>query len=300
MTCYHPLSAYRSFTEKTEGGKNVITFKPPSGPFEPMKLPCGQCIGCRLDKSKEWALRCVHEASLHTYNSFLTLTYSEENVPEDGSLCKPDYQRFLKRLRKTYPQEHIKYFLCGEYGAEMLRPHFHCLLFNHDFLDKQEWSISKGNVIYRSNELEKLWPHGYSWIGDVTWQSAAYVARYVLKKVNGPNAIDRYVKDVDLETGECRYLEPEFIAMSRKPPIAEGWFEKFSCDTRKDYLTHEGKSYKLPRYYDKLMSQMDERHYDRMKEKRKKMAKENAVDGLRLRQMEQHQEQSAKRLERVL
>jgi hypothetical protein len=300
MPCYHPLHAYKSSLELTERGKGVITFSRPVGPYEELKLPCGQCIGCRLAKSKEWALRCVHEASMHDDNCFLTLTYAEENLPVNGSLNKADYQKFLKRVRKRFPRFRFKYFLCGEYGSDLGRPHYHALLFGLDFYDKYKWCESNGNDVFRSDDLESLWPFGHSWIGDVTWQSAAYVARYVLKKANGDKAYERYLHDVDTDTGECRYLEPEFISMSRRPPVGKEWWEKFKADTTKDYLTHEGKRYKIPKYYDMLMEDEDVRHLMNVKQKRKEVARANAVDGLRLRQMEKHQELSAKRLERVL
>lgn len=301
MPCYHPMTAYKACLEKTGGGKSVISFKPPSGPFTALKLPCGQCIGCRLDKSMQWAIRCVHEASLHYHNSFVTLTYDEYNLPANGSLNKPDYQRFLKRLRKAYPQEHIKYFLCGEYGSQLQRPHYHALLFNHDFLDKDRCGTGKaGDPIYDSAELTELWGHGRCWTGEVSFQSAAYVARYCMKKVNGELAHQRYVIDVNPDTGECVYREPEFIAMSRRPAIAKEWHEKFSIDTKKDYLTCEGKVYKIPKYYDTLMERKNVAHVNRMKEKRRKMAQENPNDDLRLRQMEKHAEQLLKSKERCI
>lgn len=300
MTCYHPLEAYRSIFGRTAKGRGIISFSRPSGPAEPIKVPCGQCIGCRLDRSRQWAVRCVHEASLYPLNCFVTLTYDDQNLPEAGSLQKDDHQRFIKRLRERFPVNRIRYFLCGEYGEENMRPHYHALLFNHDFLDKEPWCDSKGNTVYRSADLEELWPVGYSWIGEVTWQSAAYVARYVMKKVNGDRAWERYVQDVDPETGECRCLEPEYIAMSRRPGIAAGWYQRFKGDTQKDFVTHEGKKYKLPRYYDRILELEDIREYERRKSKRKEVAKEQAVSRKRLCEMEKVQQESAKRLKRSL
>lgn len=252
MSCYRPLNGFRATGKKTERGKAVIQFTPPPGPYEMVTLPCGQCIGCRIDRSQQWALRCVHEASLHEENCFVTLTYSEENLPEYGSLVKKDYQDFLKRLRKRFKGRRIRFFLCGEYGGDGSRPHYHALLFGLEFLDKVYWCKSGPHQVYRSPTLEELWTHGYSWIGEVSWQSAAYVARYCMKKVNGDLAYERYVRDVDPETGELIAVEPEFISMSRRPGIAAEWYEKYSGDCRKDYLTHEGRRVKLPRYYDAL------------------------------------------------
>lgn len=300
MTCYHPLKAFRVLHQTTKAGKAVIAFSRPRGLSEPIDLPCGQCIGCRLDRSRQWALRCVHEASLYDQNSFVTLTYDDVHLPSNGSLVKEDHQKFIKRLRERFPIRKIRYFLCGEYGEDGQRPHYHALLFNLDFLDKVFWCESKGNQVYRSPELEAIWPFGFSWIGDVTWQSAAYVARYVMKKVNGDHAWEKYVKDVDPETGECRYLEPEYIAMSRRPGIASRWYAQFKGDTLKDYLTHEGRKYKLPRYYDKILEVEDVDEYLRRKQKRKEVALENKVSSGRLAVMETVQRLAAERLKRSL
>lgn len=286
MSCYRPLDAYRSLVNRTESGKAAITFSPPAGPYEALRLPCGQCIGCRIAKSQDWALRCVHEASLYEQNCFVTLTYGEENLPEYGSLVKKHYQDFMKRLRSRFPARKIRYFLCGEYGDGMLRPHYHALLFNVDFPDKEYWCKSKGNKVFRSPELEELWPHGYSWIGEVTWQSAAYVARYVMKKVNGDLAYERYCADVDLETGEMRMRQPEFIAMSRRGGIGREWYARYRSDLRKDYLTHEGVKRRVPRYYDGLREVEELEAFVATKAARKEKAKAKSVSRRRLQGME--------------
>lgn len=97
MACYALLSAWK----KPGGG---ITFKKGEAVgLKPIKLPCGQCLGCRLDYSREWAVRCTHESLLHKENSFITLTYDDEHLPEDGGLVKKHWQDFCKRLRKKKP-----------------------------------------------------------------------------------------------------------------------------------------------------------------------------------------------------
>ncbi len=203
MACYHPLTAYKLTTKKNENGKSIIFFSSAATdglPYEKISLPCSNCIGCRIDRSKQWALRCVHEASLFENNCFITLTFNDENLNPYRNLDHRDFQKFIKRLRKkyhglspvhsetgktTYP---IRYFHCGEYGSDLMRPHHHACLFNFDFLDKKPWSNSKGTTLYRSESLERLWPFGYSAIGSVTYQSAAYVARYITKKLTDPPA----------------------------------------------------------------------------------------------------------------
>jgi hypothetical protein len=100
-----------------------------------LELPCGQCIGCRLERSRQWAMRCLHESSLYDRNAFVTLTYDDEHLPPGGSLNYPDFQRFMKRLRKN-SKSPIRFYMGGEYGESTLRPHFHVCLFGYDFPDK--------------------------------------------------------------------------------------------------------------------------------------------------------------------
>lgn len=289
MTCYHPLPAYRILNRKTPNGKSVISFNIKAVsklPFEEIKLSCSQCIGCRIDRSKQWALRCVHEASLYQNNCFITLTYNDEDLPKDNSLVKSDFQKFMKRLRKSYQgiektgslgnPRPIRFFQCGEYGAQLLRPHHHACLFNFDFYDKKLWSIRRGVKLYRSESLERLWPFGYSTVGAVTFQSAAYIARYIVKKINGKRQED-YYKRVDKETGEIFKLQPEYITMSRRPGIGKRWFDQFSGDVfPKDFITHAGKKFKSPKYYDNIYDATEPEKFARVKQKRLKRMAENA------------------------
>lgn len=242
----------------------------------------------------------MHEASLHSENCFVTLTYRDEDLPPGGSLVKGDHQKFMKRLRKRYSGARISYFMCGEYGDRDGRPHFHFILFGHDFLDKEEWTKSGPHWLYRSAELEELWPFGHSWIGSVTLDSCAYVARYVLKKVNGDLALDRYVQDIDLDTGECTYLEPEYVSMSRRPAIGLGWYEAFSSDCQKDFLTMDGTWYNVPSYYDRQLERRDPDALARVKRKRKEVANANSVTRKRLSELEKVTEHRIKRLVRSL
>lgn len=284
MPCYHPLDAYQSHTHKTKNNKSLITFTSsaqPSNNYSFIRLPCSQCNGCRIQRSKEWAIRCVHEASLYPDNCFITLTFNKKNLNPRGELRTSDFQKFMKRLRKkynglsavanktnkvTFP---IRYFHCGEYGSDLNRPHHHACLFNFDFPDKTLWSVRKNVSLYRSASLEKLWPYGFSTIGSVNFQSAAYVARYIIKKVNGPDGEQHY-QNFDPETGEIFYKKPEYITMSRRPGIAKGWFDKFSSDVYpKDYITHEGRKFKSPKFYDNLYDNINPTGLEKIKIKRK-------------------------------
>lgn len=300
MSCYEPLNAWRAYGQRTETGKAAIVFSRPAGPAEAIKVPCGRCIGCRMDKSRDWALRCVHEAQLHDANCFATLTYAEGNVPEGGTLVKTDHQKFMKRLRKEYPARRIRYFMCGEYGSNNERPHYHFLLFGLDFVDKVVWSTSGDHTIWRSPTLEKLWPNGYAFLGDVTWESAAYVARYCLKKATGHDAYERYVKDLDPDTGEVVMLEPEYIAMSRRPGIGKKWFDRFKDDCRKDFLTHNGKLYKLPAYYGALMEIEDPVRAAENKARRKEKATAKQETRKRLGVLKVAHEKQVERLTRSI
>ena len=182
MACFQPLHAYHA-SEADSEGKRAISFSRPKGDSRMVKLSCGQCIGCRLERSRQWALRCSHEASMYDENCFITLTYREDALPPLGSLDKRHFQLFMKRLRKRYPKKTIRYFQCGEYGEKLSRPHYHACLFNHDFDDKKLFKVEGENRLYVSEKLTQLWPYGYSTVGAVTFESAAYVARYVTKKM---------------------------------------------------------------------------------------------------------------------
>jgi len=197
-------------------------------------------------------MRCVHEASLHEENSFITLTYSPENLPKWGSLEKTAYQKFMKRLRKRLDEKRVRYFHCGEYGEQTGRPHYHACLFGHDFEDKRLWTTRNDLPVWRSETLEQLWPYGLSEIGTVTFESAAYVARYITKKVTGHHAREHYQR-VDPSTGEVAHIQPEYTTMSRRPGIGKGWYDKYKNDVYpSDQVIVRGKPVKPPKYYDNL------------------------------------------------
>lgn len=265
MPCYHPLLAYRL------DGK--ITFNKPFVYAKGFNLPCGQCVGCRLSYSRQWAIRCVHEAQMHEHNCFITLTFSPEELEKrenPQSLDVGEFQRFMKRLRKKYGKG-VRFFHCGEYGEKNKRPHYHALLFGVDFSDRVLWSQRNGVKLYVSDNLSKLWPYGFSTIGDVTFESAAYCARYVMKKIKGEGASDHYMF-TDMSTGEVSQVKPEYATMSRKPGIGKTWFDKYKSDVfPNDYCVIRGHEVKPPRYYETLLN---EEELAQLKAKRKKDAPE--------------------------
>lgn len=203
-----------------------------------------------MDRAKTWAIRCTHEASLHKFNCYLTLTYSDSNLPSDGSLNYRDFQLFMKRFRKMFPDDTIRFYMCGEYGDKTERPHYHALIFGFDFPDKKFLKVSRGNTLFVSKTLDSLWGLGHCFIGAVSFQSAAYVARYVMKKQTGKNAED-YYRRVHPETGEIVDLVPEFNKMSLRPGIGGDWIEKYPASVYPhDFVVHNGREYKPPRFYD--------------------------------------------------
>lgn len=268
MACYHPVTAWMSFDPST--GNRRLVFGPIQGQ-PPIQVACGRCIGCRLERSRQWAVRCVHEASLYANNSFVTLTYGDSFLPAFGTLVPEDLQKFMKRLRKKFGAG-IRFFACGEYGEDLGRPHYHICLFNHDFPDKVYWrKTDRGDHIYRSTILEELWPFGQSEFGAVSFESAAYVARYCVDKVNGEEA--KFIRDdgtpghyarLDVSTGEIVNLVPEFVRMSlgthdKKGGIGKGWFDKFESDVYpSDFVVMRGRKMKPPKFYDRLRQAKDE------------------------------------------
>lgn len=245
MPCYAPLRAYRSslFGKKFLGRPEIVFSPRGAARGSAMMLPCGQCIGCRLEKSRQWAMRCVYESSLHEKNSFLTLTYRDEDLPKGGTLVKRDFQLFMKRLRFKYG-EGIRFYMCGEYGENFGRPHYHCCLFGHDFSDKEFFKVVNEQNLFISEELNELWGKGHCVIGDVTFESAAYVARYITKKLTG---------ELKAKYGDRL---PEYADMSRRPGVGRDWYEKFKGDCfPSDFVVMRGVQMKPPRYFEKLFDE---------------------------------------------
>jgi len=259
MPCYHPIKGYRSRTGRDPvTGKWPVVFDFKNGYLDKqVTIPCGKCIGCRLDRSRQWAVRCVHESRLYDQNSFITLTYKDN--PE--SLNVEDFQKFMKRLRKKYHGKSIRFFHCGEYGDNFNRPHHHACLFNHDFDDKKLWKKTEGGNLYISEELNNLWPYGYHLIGSVTWESAAYVARYVTKKITGEKAEEHY-----------NGRKPEYITMSRKPGIGKNYWDRYKSDMLAidQVVMRDGKLLRVPRFYDKLLEIDDPEAINRIRNNRQR------------------------------
>jgi len=282
MACNAPIWGWPGVA-RTKNGKVRIVFDKamaiPGSRSQPVK--CGQCIGCRLDKTREWAARCHHEASLHETSSFVTLTYDDEQLPEDGSLNKEHFQGFMKRLRAKWVQkdpikreygqvEKIRYYMCGEYGPKTGRPHYHACLFGFGFDDLVLYKEAPEGNIYISEELNRRWGYGFATVGEVTYESAAYVAGYTIGKATGPRE-DEY-ESLDLETGEIYTVQPPYATMSLKPGIGADWFKQFKGDCfPKDFVTINGRKQQPPKFY---LEQYEKEEPERVKAIKLKRLKE--------------------------
>ena len=304
MACFSPLHAWRG--PIGPHGRQSIVWKPGSGDQSfrsgALELPCGRCIGCRLERSRQWAIRCVNEASLYRENCFITLTYSDEYLPQNKSLDKRDFQLFMKRLRKEFSSERIRYFHCGEYGRSckvcglsaklcrrvgcgsfvegLGRPHYHALLFNFNFGDRVLSAVHRGFPLYESPSLTRIWGKGKCVIGEVNFETAAYVARYVMKKVtNKETVVDG--KGVVHESQEVHYegKSPEYTTCSRRPGIGRGWYDRYKDETYSgDSVIVRGVEVKPPKYYDYLLEKEDPLLMKKVKFRREKKALTHAAD----------------------
>ena len=298
MGCDSPLKGFRNMDT---GG---IQFRRDNA-GEKMEVGCGQCLGCRLDYSRMWAMRIVHESCLWEHiggNCFITLTYRDAKdcsleqleerkfVPDDWSLHKEHVQKFIKRLRKFFPDQKVRYFYAGEYGKKCKhgidlelvgcplcnvgRPHYHMCLFNASFPDLEAYESDYGIERLTSKSLERLWGYGFVDVGELNFASASYTARYILKKIGGVKKPDHYMScDVN---GEITFISPEYVAMSRgnssrkgeKCGIGADWFRKYKSDVfPSDEVPVPGYGVMngVPRYYDEMLRDEDPKMYEEVK-----------------------------------
>lgn len=290
MACYHPLKGFTIGT--TENGKRQLKIVPYetdhleqhgselricSDSFVSayadktyrnwIQIPCGQCTGCRLEYSRQWANRCMLELQYHEHAWFVTLTYNDLHVPrrnyvdpETGEVCealtlyKRDFQLFMKRLRKKAGEDNkLRFFMAGEYGERFSRPHYHAIIFGLPLDDLTPYRRSEiGHQYYNSEFVQSAWRDadgndiGYAVVAPVTWETCAYTARYVMKKLKGAEAL--FYDD--------HAMEEPFTLMSRKPGIAYQYFQDHPDLYENDHIhistEKGGRSFKPPRYYDNL------------------------------------------------
>lgn len=291
MACYKPKAAFRH----PLGGPLAFHYR--KG-YAQMTIRCGNCIGCMIDDSRDWAARCMHEAKLHTHNCFLTLTISPEKLGTRIDLDHRDFQLAIKRLRESAlqggtsdgPQEHnpvlhsrheqraiIRYHMCGEYGPLNSRPHYHANMFGINFADKQPWKKTEaGFQLYKSETLEKIWQLGQCSIGQLSWQTAAYTARYNMKKAGEKN---KKWEIINPETGEVITREPEYQKMSRNPGIGKDWIKQYKTDVYpRGTIIVNSKELTTPRFYDDYYRTLDEGAYAQLKLKRQNEQGKRPVD----------------------
>lgn len=263
MACKKPIVGY----QRLDGGALTFGKEPPNA--RSVTIPCGQCLQCRLGRSAEWGIRAEHERQLHEESCFLTLTYSNDKLPKNGSLDKTHLQKFFKRLR--HHMGPFRHLACGEYGEETQRAHYHACIFGLDFHDKIHFRRIGEHNLYISDELNKLWGHGNTSVGSLTFQSAAYTASYTLKLITGKKRCPRYV-EMDDETGELLPLQQPFMLVSNggnkesvyKGGIGAGWINQFHRDVyghdMKDFVVMKTKKVPVPKYYDKIYDTIDSDH----------------------------------------
>lgn len=313
MPCYHPLKAFPiGLTDNGKTKYKICSYgvdhveydgtkwMPISFSFRSpysfkcvtdfIEIPCGQCIGCRLEYSRQWANRCLMELGYHKSSYFVTLTYDDEHVPltyyagENDeaqpllTLCKRDVQLFMKRLRKALPEQNIRYFLAGEYGSKTFRPHYHAIIFGlelNDLVFYKNGPDAKYQY-YNSDTVQRAWsvrdengvlePLGFAVVGQVTWEACAYTARYIMKKHKG-ESVSFY---------DDHNLVPEFTLMSRKPGIGRHYYDDNPNLYDYDYINIKtekgGRKFKPPRYFDKLFDLDNPEEMARLKEIRKESA----------------------------
>lgn len=281
MPCYSPVTAYRSRLLNPTGKRGLV-FTPRAGYTDlPVKLPCGQCIGCRLMKSQEWALRCQNEAKLHEFNCFITLTYNDENLPASLSLDKKHFQDFMKRLRFHFSGLTIRFFACGEYGDQNKRPHYHACIFGLDFPDKRPFTRNRQkDQLFVSDTLTKLWGKGHCTIGALTYQTAAYTARYVMKKMKDVEGEPHEIYErLDESSGLLYSVTQEFILMSRRPGLGSGFYDKFKGDfIDSGFMIQDGKRRPVPAYYLNKLEKEDSTRHEKLRDIRRRYALEKEED----------------------
>ncbi len=254
-----------------------------------VQIPCGKCIGCRLEYSRQWANRLMLEAQYHTDMYFITLTYDDFHIPlsyyvddstgealQSMSLCKRDFQLFMKRLRKSQPENQIRFYAAGEYGSQTFRPHYHAIVFGLKLSDLVFYKFNKlGQPLYTSQYLESIWCNtssdskerlGICVVAEVSWETCAYTARYTAKKSG----------TLDDEFYDKFNMEKPFTLMSRRPGIARMYYDDhpdmFDYTSINIPTSTGGRKVAIPRYFNNLFADDCPLRSQELKDIRKRMA----------------------------
>lgn len=335
MTCRAPLEAAQ---HKIKQGKPIV-YKKGRRPktlaegYRALELPCGQCKSCKLEKSRQWAARMMHEAAYweefkNKSSLFLTLTYNDEHLPMYGTLVKEHIQEFFKRLRWHIGRDKLRYYVVGEYGSQcpdheiincpvcgpLQRPHYHAIIFGWTPGQKEVLGHRDGATVYASEIIEKAWTKrnqagkktvigGHEW-GSCTFESCAYVSRYIMKKING--------NDEAMAEHYCKYiplldtwvdLPPEFSMMSKRPGIGKKWYDHFQNDIYPtDEMPIPGRTNisKPAKYYDGFYEKSNPEQMAAIKEDRRKAMADSLVNGPSLESRAKCEDARLKQLTRTL
>jgi len=277
MPCADPISAWRP----ANGGSPV--FNPPRDgrAYTPIQVPCSTCILCREEQARQWAIRITHEAQSWDESSFLTLTYHDSHLPENGSLNYADLQKFWKRLRKAIGP--LRYYAVGEYGDKSYRPHYHACLFGHAFTTNRIIVRTNPTLLWTTAQIEAIWGLGQVRIGALNFETARYTASYVTKKLRSKQ---RYVY-IDEETGELRPLVQPRPFMSRN--IGKEWWLKWHQQViDHDYVVINAQRQKPPKAYDKWLTAKDKPLMEEIKKERMENAEKLTPEQLRARARNAH------------
>lgn len=239
------------------------------------------------------------------HNTFLTLTYDDEHLPENNSVDVRVFQLFAKKLRNKFGP--FRYYHCGEYGDESDRAHYHVCLFGLDFIGDRYYSktTDQGDKLYESPSLDECWGMGKAWIGELTFKSAAYVARYVMKSYKGSKesrltTAQRY--SVPTDQGFTWLRNPPYASMSRRPGIGAKWIEKFHGDVYPgDFVVIDEQKQPVPGYYDQYLERINPQLLEQLKKERaatgRKFAEDNTPERLAVREeiLKRKQEQKPRK-----
>lgn len=293
--CTNLIRGWRSQDRNPETGKRATVYRLKQGYYDlKSTVPCGQCMECRLKNSREVAIRCTHEAEQHTRNTVVTLTYATENLPANGSIEPKHAEKFIADLREwaAYHENHrgIKTWGCAEYGCNNpncqdpkcthgMRPHYHIILFNYDFKDKKQ-ADGKPPGYYTSDILTQIWDRGGTQLMDLTFESAAYVARYITKKLTGPRANEYLAPHIEkLRQQGCTMLPgdklPEQTVCLTQKGLGKNWYKEWKEETYNNdkvyRSTKDGRRIPMrpPKYYDRQYEIDNNADYERIKKERK-------------------------------
>lgn len=274
MPCNRPLPAWRTKAPLPSGRHGVVFNVREADTSRKLEIPCGRCTGCRLERARQWAIRILHEAKRHEHSWFVTLTYDDASLPSTvqglPTLQPEDFVLFMKRLRRNIERRvgasapsppKLRYYQCGEYGEQTNRPHHHAIIFGLYLPDLRQLNNTRAknaHTLYTSAELEKTWNKGIISIGRVTFETAAYVAAYVTKKITGPQAREHY-----------QGRTPEYSTMSRRPGIGSGFAAEYEQEIYEaDSVIIRGLEMKPPKYYDRQLERRDPERWYEIKDRR--------------------------------